>query len=194
MTYCDAAALKRYLNITVSTDDTLLGECISRAQALIDVTCNRTFEAATDSTRTFDALVDVGEDHRLLWLDADLCAITSVTNGDGTTVAADAYTPMPRHATPWYALQLKRGGAVSWTYEAAPEDALTVVGRWAYSVSAPTAIVQACVRLAAWLYRQKDSNADPGAPRVTPEGTWIMPSALPKDVEALLKPFRRIAT
>jgi hypothetical protein len=44
------------------------------------------------------------------------------------------------------------------------------------------------------MYRQKDSNADPGTPRVTEEGAWIMPSALPKDVEALLKPFRRIAT
>jgi hypothetical protein len=195
MAYTTAANVRTYLGETSTADDQLLTTLIARAQAYIDRHCNRTFEAAQDSTRYFDALADVGGEHnRSLLLDADLCQITSITNGDGAAVASTEYTTVPRNSTPWYELQLKRGSDVAWTYDDDPEDALVIVGRWAYSVTAPADVAHACERLTVFLYRQKDSNADVDRPQQTAEGTWLMPMAMPKDIALLLAPYRRIAT
>lgn len=188
--YTDTAALKRYLGISSSTDDTLLGECIARAQALIDdYVGGRSFEAAADTTRTFDAVMDV--DGPLLYLDDDLCQITSVTNGDGVVVAANEYTTQPRNETPYYALKLLASSGKSWTYEDDHEDAIAIVGRWAWSVTAPTAIVQAAIRLASYLYQQKD-NAQELDRTVVTGGTVLLPSDLPRDLAQMLDPYRRL--
>lgn len=200
MAYITLADAKAYLGIPTgtTTDDTLLTGFISPAQAYIDAHCNRTFEASADTTRRFDASHeggDLGGEHnRSLLLDADLCQITSITNGDGTVITSTDYTTVPRHETPWYEIRLKRFSDYVWEYEGDPENAIVVVGRWAYSVTAPADVAQACTRLVAWLYRQKDNNADVGAPQMTDQGTWLMPSQMPKDIAALLAPYRRIAT
>jgi len=51
--------------------------------------------------------------------------------------------------------------------------------------------VQATTRLAAFLYRQKDSNADLDRPLLTGDGVTIMPSSLPHDVRQILDPYRK---
>jgi len=199
MPYTTADNVRTYLGETSEADDPLLTTLIARAQKYIDNYCNRTFEAAADSTKYFDASYDGtgdigGKYNRSLFLGGDLCQITSITNGDSTTVASTEYVTVPRNEPPWYELRLKRGSDVAWTYEDDPEDAIVVVGRWAYSVTPPVDVVQACERLTVFLYRQKDSNADVDRPRQTPEGTWLMPMAMPKDIAALLAPYRRIPT
>jgi len=190
MAYTDTTTLKRYLGISSTNDDTLLGECIARAQALIDDYTNRTFEAAADTTRTFDAVEDVVS--MTLYFDDDLCQITSVTNGDGVVVAASEYTTQPRNETPWYALRLLASSGKSWTYEDDHEDAIAVVGRWAWSVTAPAAIVQATIRLAAYLYHQKD-NAQELDRTVVTGGTVLLPGDLPRDLAQMLDYYRRLA-
>lgn len=56
----------------------------------------------------------------------------------------------------------------------------------------PTDIVQASRRLAAWLYRQKDTQqGDADRPILAGDGTVIMPTTLPQDVEKMLLPFTR---
>lgn len=190
MAYTDLSTLKRYLGIASANDDTLLGECIARAQALIDdYVGGRTFEAAADTTRTLDAVADV--EGLLLFLDEDLCAITSVTNGDGVVVAASEYTTQPRNETPYYALKLLASSGKAWTYEDDHEDAISIVGRWAWSVTAPTAIVQATIRLAAYLYHQKD-NAQELDRTVVTGGTVLLPGDLPRDLAQILDPYRRL--
>jgi hypothetical protein len=121
----------------------------------------------------------------------DLCQITTVTNGDGTTVAASAYVTNPRNETPWYGLRFKLNSGLYWTFDADPENAISIAGRWAYSVTAPSDIVQATVRMAAYLYRQKDTGtfdvtAIPGA------GVIEVPQGMPRDVAKTLEPYRRL--
>lgn len=188
--YCTLTQLKTYVGVTGSGDDTLLTDCILRAQTMIDSFTQRRFEAAADSSRTFDAVYDVRG--RELWLDTDLCAITSITNGDSTSVTAGQIVSEPRNSTPYHALTLKGSSGLAWTYETDPEDAITVTGRWAYSVTPPADIEQACVRLAAWLYRQKDSSADLDRPMMSADGTTLMPADLPADVQKTLRPYRRV--
>lgn len=56
----------------------------------------------------------------------------------------------------------------------------------------PTDIVTACRRLAAWMYRQKDTQTgDADRPLLAGDGTVIMPTTLPLDVEKMLLPYTR---
>lgn len=185
-------------------DDALLTIYLADAQQMIDDFCDRTFEAAADTTRYLDAIADLrtldtpgriqlGLVDRTLWLGADLCQITSVVNGDGTTVSPSAYVTEPRNAPPYYALTLKSGANVAWTFVDSPEGAIAVTGRWAYSVTADALIRGATLRLAAWMYRQRNAPDGADRPIVTGDGVTILPAALPKDVYERLQARRRLA-
>lgn len=192
MAYASLADLKAYVNVdsTNANDDALLTRFLAAAEAAVDAYTGRHFEATADTTRRFHAVEDVwGRD---LVLDADLCAITSITNGDGVAVAAASYTTLPANSAPYYALRLKGSSGVAWTWADDPEDAITVVGRWAYSTSAPADVMQATLRMAAFLYRQRDnSDALAERPMMSTDGVLLLPSRLPIDVQELLAHYRK---
>ncbi len=189
MAYASVSDLREYLDITDSEHDGLLGRLIDTAQSYIEGRTGRVFEASADSTRTFDAVADVTG--RTLWLDDDLCAVTSVTNGDGVVVAINQYTTQPRNTTPWYSLMILSSSGKHWTYTTDPEDAISIVGKWAYSVTPPDDITQATIRLAGWLYRQRDNSAEADRGIIAGNAT-ILPPRLPADIDALILPYRRI--
>lgn len=190
MAYCTATQVKTYKGISSTDDDSLLGDLIIRAQAMIDAYCHRTFEASTDTTRYLNAVRDV--DGRTLWLRDDCVSITSITNGDGIAVASSEYVTMPRHDTPYYAVRLLASSLTRWTYSGDPENAIAVTGKWAYSVSAPSDVVQACIHLTLWLYDLRDTTPDVLRGRISPDGTVLLPMAWPDIVRALLAPYRRM--
>lgn len=190
MAYVTLADLKSYLNITNTTDDVLLVGLIAAAQAGIDGYTGRTFEAVADTTLYMDADTDV--DGALLYLPDDLAQITTVTNGDATTVTTTDYVTQPRGRAPYYALKMKASSDVAWTYDTTPENAISITGRWAFSVTAPADIVQACRRYASYLYRQRDANVFDVTAQ-TDIGTITIPQGIPADVEKLLKPYIRLA-
>lgn len=195
MAYVTTAVLKDYLGVSGGGDDALLDALIVRAQAIIDAYCHRTFEASSNTSRTFDTVRDVGGDYdEILYLDEDLASISSITNGDGTTVTAAQYVTEPRNRTPYYAIRLRASSNVTWEYDSNddPEDAITVTGRWAYSTTAPADIVQVCVRLAGYLYQQKDNAAELDRPIIAGNST-ILPSRLPSDLADMLAPYRKVA-
>ena len=187
MGYASLADLTTYLGIDASTaDDALLTQFLARAQAAVDGICHRTFEATADSTRHYDYR---SVDNCALYLDADLCAVTSVVNGDGITIGGAAYTTEPRNMTPWYALKLRAAVGLAWD---GWNSDIAVTGKWAYSLTAPADVQQATIRLAAWMYRQKD-NTGGDAPMIAGDVT-ILPARIPSDVEALLAPYLRRLT
>lgn len=56
----------------------------------------------------------------------------------------------------------------------------------------PTDIVTACRRLAAWMYRQKDTQqSGTEQPLFSSDGTIVMPSSMPIDVMQLIYPYVR---
>lgn len=185
MSYASLTDLTVYLGIDESTaDDGLLTQLLARAQAAIDTYTRRTFEAAADVTR-WHTLDNVWG--RQLQLDGDCCAITAITNGNGATVDAGEYHTLPRNRTPYYAVELWPDSATAWDADSGGQ--IAVVGKWAYSVTAPADVAHACVRLAAWMYRQKD-NAGNDAPIIAGDIT-ILPSRIPSDVQLMLAPYRR---
>jgi len=189
MAYTTATAVKAYLGETGTDDDALIETLVGAAQAWIDNHTGRTFEASADATRYFDCASPT-VDGRRLYLDRDLCAITSITNGDGAEVAATEYVTQPRNDAPYYAIDLLGSKGVVWRAGDDAENAIAIVGKWAYSASASTVIEQACTRLAAYLYRQKDANVfDTTA---FPEaGVITVPQGMPRDVRLMLAPYVR---
>lgn len=191
MAYTTTAAVKSWGSITNTTMDTAIGLIIPQVQAAIDTHCNRTFEASADSTRYFDAMADISEDYRTLYLDADLCSITSVTNGDSTTVTSSQYVTEPRNRTPYYALTLKDSAPISWTYTTTPENAISIVGKWAYSTSVPDDVALACIKWVLFLARGREADGGEDT-TYTASGFMVQPSTMPKSVRTLLKPYRRL--
>lgn len=192
MAYCVAADVKTYLGVAAATDDALITALIARAQQAIDTHTMRTFEASANTERTFDTSRDIVGP--TLWLDEDLCSIDEITNGDGTEVTSTQYTTEPRNETPYFAIRLLSSASIIWETDTTNydhEDSITVSGKWAFSTTPPADIVHACIRLAAYFYRQKDAQVfDTTA---TPElGIITVPQGIPRDVELILKPYIRI--
>ena len=191
MAYCDVGEMRLYLGVSETNDDSLLDSLISASQKMIDNYAGRTFEASEDSIRYFDAGLDV--DGALLWLDHDLCAITTITNGDGTDIELTDYITEPRNSLPYYAIRLKRTSGKIWTHASSgdSENVIAVEGRWAYGTTVPDDVKHACVRLAAYLYRQKDNAGDLDRAVIAGNST-ILPAQIPSDIKAILEPYRRL--
>ena len=192
MAYCGVDELKEYLGVTGATDDAMLLTLLAAAQRTIDSYCMRTFEATADSVRTFDSQRDV--DGYTLTVDSDLCAITSIVNGDGTTISNSHYVTEPRNATPYYAIRLKASAGKVWTSTVSgdSENAITITGKWAYSTSAPSDIAHVCKRLAAYIYRQKDNAGDLDRAVIAGNST-ILPAQIPNDIRLMLTPYKRLS-
>ena len=193
MAYTTESTVRTYLGSSTSGDAVLLTSLIARAQAAIDIYCGRTFEhSSVGATRYYT----VGEDTygRMLFLDEDLCSITNiVTDADGTptTVLTTEYVTYPRNITPYTEIRLLSSTTKSWDYTNDPENGVYITGKWSYSSSAPEDIVHACIRLSAFYYRQKDAQVF-DVTAIPDAGVITMPQGMPKDVQMLLNPYRRI--
>jgi hypothetical protein len=190
MAYTTAAEVRSYLVTTSAVHDTLLTALIARVQQRIDSYVGFSFEAAADTTRTFDArsIYKGGHlDGRELVFDTWCCQLTSVTNGDGTVIASTYYVTEPRNRTPFYSIKLLSSSGYAWESDSNgdPEGAISLVGRWAYSTTPPDDIKHAAIRLVTWVYHQRSNQTETDRPLLA-EGVLIMPSQLPRDVLDIL--------
>jgi len=186
MPYATLRNLKDYLmaggQVPPTTDDALLAAMLTRAQAIIEAKTTRVFESRTE-TREYDM-----PPGRRLELDDDLLTVTTLTNGDGAVIASSEYYLWPLNYAPKRAITLRQGSAVSWQpgTNGDTENVISVAGTWGFMAAADDDIVQITLRLATWLYRQKDSSQDLDRPLIGPGGTMIMPSKFPNDVAEIL--------
>ena len=194
MALVTTAIVKTYLGISSSSDDDLLDDCIENAQAVIESYTGRVFDVASATTKKFDAELDT--DKRNLYFGSGLeiaAAPTSVVNGDSTTLVVDTdFVYLPRNSFPVYGLELLPSSSNWWQGKDNGDmaNAISITAKWGYSVSGsvPNDIVQAATRLSAFLYRQRDTNADTDRPLIV-DGVTILPSALPHDVLRILSPY-----
>lgn len=191
MAYTDNTAVKLYLGLTGSGDDTFITALIVRAQAMIDKMAGRTFEASSDSTRYFFRK-DVDLWSGTLWFDGDLCSITSVTNGDGNAVTVSDIQTMPTNSTPYYALRINPSVG-AFTAGVTDAERITVVGKWAYSTSAPADIVHATIKLAGFIYRSRENGGDTDRTVFAGNAT-LSPQAIPADVQAIVRGYAMAVT
>lgn len=186
MSYATSTQVKDYLGIATSvTDDNLIADIITRSEGLIDAYTGRSFEA---TTATHYYTVDSTDGQDLLLYGEDLLTVTKLTNGDAVEVTSGNYRLFPRNDSPKWIIRLDE--SQSWSFSDGDSE-ISVAGTWGYSATAPADIQHACVRLAAFLYRQKDNSADLDRPMITGDGVTIMPTNLPVDVTRLLDRYKR---
>ena len=195
MAYTTAAAFKTFRDIDGADDDTLIGTLITAVQKAIDNYTGRTFEGSA-ANRSFDAVLDT--EGATLWVyeSGDLASISSMTNGDGTSVTSGQYVTIPRNAVangvPIRGLKLKASAGVNWEFDTNddPEDAITVNGVWAYSATAPADIVQAANLWAGHLYDER--LATNGSLVIVPGTSININQGIPPSVKAILDLYRLV--
>ena len=188
MAYISLDELKQYLKIdaTDTDNDDLLNASISSAQDRVEEICHRKFEASTDTVRYFDFQRDVRE--RTVYFDTDLISITGLEIDDETIPETD-YRLEPRNIQPAWGMHLKKHSGSYGSYDF-PEDRIKITGKWAFSETPPESVKFATKRLAAFYFRESDSQL---FQTIGPQdqGQIQLPANEPSDVRAILKPFIR---
>jgi hypothetical protein len=196
VSYPDVAEIKAWIGIGAgtTTDDALLTVLRTQAIGYIEgpAGAGRTFYVAADTTRRFDAEKDVElSDRRTLYLWDDLAALTSVTNGDGESISLSDLVTEPRNTGPFYALTIKRSSSQVWTWDDAPENAISVTGKWGYSVTPPADIALTLKLLVAYFYRRRATSGDADRNMIGEGGVIIAPATVPKELRAVVEGYRR---
>lgn len=197
MAYITTAELKSYMKITGSADDAQLALFANRAQHVVDSYTHRVFEwigAGTAKLFTPTSYLDGGDLYDVVTLGMGLSEffeLTSITNGDGNAIATADVVLLPGNVTPKYAIRIKSSINVRWTFSTSIEESVTVTAKWAYSAAPPADIIQATLRIGAYLYRQRDGSPDSDRPIVSTDGVVLSAPRIPSDVTELLKPYRR---
>jgi hypothetical protein len=98
----------------------------------------------------------------------------------------------PRNEPPYWAIRIKANHGAGWTYADTPENAISVMGRWAYSVTPPADVVMATVDLTAYLYRRRGvEGASLDRVVISPSGVTMAPPGFPQSVLSVVTRYQR---
>jgi len=78
-----------------------------------------------------------------------------------------------------------------WTYTGTPDVAIQIVGRFAYSITPPSDIVAACLRLGSFIYRAREGTPDSDRAILSSDGVILQAPRIPTDVQQTLEPYRK---
>jgi len=195
MAYITTTELKTYLGTTGTAEDTQLAAIIGRAQQQIESYCHRKFEESTGiryyRENDLIPMIDyptIGGSGTVLLLDEDILSIETLSNGDdtGTEITSTGYWLEPRNANtngkPYQYIRLR--SSKSWIF--GTDGEINVKGTWGYSTAPPEDIVQATLRLSAFIYRQRDSSVF-DVTAIPELGVMTVPQGIPRDVTRILK-------
>lgn len=190
MAYCTAEEIQSRLDIAGSSYGFDLLELADVASEWIDKHCHVPtggYEVTTATTRYFDHCAVHG---RELQLDIPLLTVTSVTDGDGTTVATGHYRLTPRNGPRYTGITLL--SSYYWQISDV-DDEITVVGKFGYSLTTPTPVKEAALMLAGWIFKRYQAALQDNT--VNQDlGQIIYGASMPKQVCALLAPFINYAS
>lgn len=200
MAYADVADLKAYMKITSDSEDELLEQLLDAATRMIDVYCKRHFtpehvHGNDPTSKVFTPLSELNGGNLLddytLNLGHDLAQLTSITNGDGTPIPVSGVVLLPLNITPANMIRIKSSSGYFWSYTDSPEASVTVTGRWGYSLQVPQDIYNACLRLARYLYQQREANPDSERAVLSADGIVLAAPKIPDSILTILSPYIR---
>ena len=200
--YCSYAQVKDRLSsagISVNAiDDGILYDMMEQGSRAIDAFCGgRTFYARTE-THYFDIPADDQLD-----VDDDLLTVTTLTNGDDTTIASTAYYLLNRNHPPYYALRLRASSGITWLVDTNGESTqvIELAGTWGYvsrtatdarSIRIIRLTESAALDIVAHEYRRRFGENTTSTTIVTASGVVITPEGFPQSVKDKLAPLRRV--
>lgn len=168
--YAEAADLKVRFTISDSIDDTKIDSALDSASRAIDQHCQRVFYSSTAVTATF-----VPSDPYCLLLAetdvwrGDLVTVTTLSTdatGDGvyeTTWSASDYQLWPVNAAagpearPYTEVRAVGSQNFPMPYGRTRTNRVQIVGTFGWPTAAPSAVTEACLMLAAELFKLKDA-------------------------------------
>ena len=158
--YCTLAELRARLQFETAdtTEDTRLEEVVESASRWIDNYCNRFFYTTTEA-RYFTA-----ESSKMVWVDDLVSATELATDDTGTGVYSNVWDSTYYYLYPYNSSGKKEpynGLQVSplsiYNYPTYPH-AIKITGAWGWAfTTAPEAIKEACLLMAARLYQRKSA-------------------------------------
>ena len=116
-----------YLVIVGTSDDALQLALIRSVSSDIVKAAGRQFVPRVE-TRRYNP--QRSAQNGLLVLDDDLLSVTTLTNGDATTIASTKYKFETPNTTPYWGIKLLSSSGLTWTYDEDPEEAISLVGIW----------------------------------------------------------------
>ena len=192
--YATLSELKARLTIeTLDTqDDAMLEACIEGASRQIDAFTGTRFYVVSGEVRYFTALngytVAIDDATAITALAQDL----QLNRTYSETFSADQYDLTPDNAVangkPYQQIILRPLAPKGFLLD---RRAIKVTGSFGYAASAPPAVKQACLLLAAALFRRKDAPF--GIAGGGEVGQAIQLAAMDPQAKLLLMPFRRLA-
>ena len=187
--YTTLVKVKALMSITSTnaTDDGVIEELVTQASRVIDNLTRRQFFASSD-TREYD--LPVG---RTLQMDGDLLTVTTVTNGDGNTIANTEYVLVPQNYPPYYAIKIKQTSAYQWlpSSSGVTEGVISIAGTWGYAATTPADIEKACQDIVIHAYHRREGNNTGGTATITAAGVVITPDSVPGSAMAILRRYMR---
>lgn len=168
---------------TSMSDDAFLTNLLTSAQLLIEDTTHRRFEATTLTHRYVESDLSV-QDKQILILDDDLLSVTTLVNGDGTTLNSTDYFLLPRNHSPKSLIELKSN--FGWQFSNDGEIVLT--GTWGKTAAASADVKRVTCRLAFLEFQRRNAT---GEVTVLGEGAFTYQAQVPPDLSEWLERQRR---
>lgn len=157
MAYVTTAEYQDYMNAmlggTAAVSDvastTFVASLLEQATQFVESETKRKFQFWT-ATRYYNSKAVVYTDPQLLMFDEDLLEITSITNGNGTSLSAGDYWLEPMNKLPSWGIRLK--STKVWSFST--DGIVEVTGKWGYSLT-PSEDVKRIVMRLAYVFQQK---------------------------------------
>lgn len=190
MPHITLADIKSELRITEATDDIPLARAIDDAQKYIVEQTNRVFEA-TILTKYYQRENLSFDDRQVLFIDDDLLAVTTLTNGDdnATVIPSTEYVLVPRNDGPPYnGVKLNINSSYIWEFDT--DQWASILGTWGYSVLVPNDIRRATLRLAGFFYRQRDAQVYETT-AIPEAGVITIPAGMERTMTIIIEKYKR---
>ena len=175
--------VKTYLSIETNKDDSLLADKLTQAIVLFEnITGGRKFVSGNLSTRIFYSNQRNVKDSRTFFFLEDCCHVQTLTINNNI-INPIYYIVHDTTDLPLTKIVLLNSCPYNFTNYSTTEDFSTIQieGHWSYSQKCPSDIHGSIIRLASWLYNQKDNASDYDKP-VSFTMLSKIPIGIPSDV------------
>lgn len=186
MPYPDLAALKTWLGVTGTSQDTNLTVSLHAAITLVERYCGRTFDVTTEIVEFPVMYPYVCDDRLTLRTFRDFSNVTVVWNGDGESLISTTYRLIP-YDVPYDQIQLERDSGKRWV--SLDNGYIRVNADW--GVATPDDISYVVQEIAAMLYRRRQSGGVQRYTSANERGIVSESGAMPEMYRIILDKWRR---
>lgn len=196
--YCTLAEVREFgmFETNDTENDALLGNLIDRVCALINNKCGRVIVPDADETHyfTLDDIADCEYEGGIkigdLMLDDTLLSVTTLTNGNGDSIAGTEYFLMPRSYERKSYIRIKEASTVAWEFDT--DGYIAVAGRWGYTATVPADVKQAAIEMVLYCFhRRGDNMMVVDRPQQSQDGTRFLPAAWTQFGKEVYEHYRR---